>query len=530
MRNYFSFSILKQFFLSRSSLFFILLFLFCFSLIFTPTCSAAQNITKINQWGKSYPKYKNIKKSSIAGTFYPQDKQKLNDFIDGLLNAQEDYINNEHICAMIVPHAGYIYSGPVAAKGYQAIRHTKYKTIIILAPTHYYNLNSAAVFSQEGFQTPLGQIRIDQDFVSKLISSNSGLFQDNPAAFEKEHSIEVQLPFLQKTQSDFKIVPIIIPTISYAFTQSIAQALTSAIGQRQDILLIASTDLSHYHDQVEAKKIDGLSINLILNSRSLELFNCVHKAQAELCGSAAVITLIQIMENLKAGNIQLLKYATSADSNFISNPDITRVVGYASIIFTKPANKNTINQRSKKMLNDTQKKDLLNIARQSIVNIVKNKQKRIVLTDDPVLMEHRGAFVTIYEDNSLRGCIGLIEADQPLIDVVTDMAIQASTKDPRFMPISEQELDIISLEISVMSPIKQISDINQIEVGKHGLIIRKGYNSGLLLPQVATEYHWNTQQFLEQTCVKAGLNKDAWKQNAQIFIFSAEVFGEEELR
>ncbi|MFH1063196.1 MAG: AmmeMemoRadiSam system protein B [Candidatus Omnitrophota bacterium] len=508
--------ILNFYFLSQKPIRLLLtlsyLLFFCgFCLILCPGCLAQNKLE--------------IKLPNVQGVFYPADKAELGQMIDGFLNSASDNKIKAHIYGLISPHAGYVYSGPVAAQNYQAIKNSGYKTIIILAASHYFTLASAAVYSQGVFQTPLGAVPIDQDFAQGLIKNYKNLFARNPDVFEKEHAIEVQIPFLQQTLKDFKIVPIIIPQTSYGLTRSLAQALTQAIGKREDVLIIASSDMSHYHQQETAYKMDQQTLALILNSQPEQLFNCVSLGKNELCGSAAVVTLLQVMKNLQADNIQLLKYATSADSAYVENPDKNRVVGYASIIFTK---KPDSNQGSKIMLNSSQKKELLTVARKSIVNMVKHKQKNIVLSEDQVLLEHRGAFVTIYKNKSLRGCIGLIESDQPLINVVNAMAIQAATRDPRFVPISIDELDKISLEISVMSPIQQITDINQIEVGKHGLIIRQGFNSGLLLPQVATEYNWDREQFLAQTCNKAGLNPDAWKQGAKIFIFSAEVFNEQE--
>lgn len=180
------------------------------------------------------------------------------------------------------------------------------------------------------------------------------------------------------------------------------------------------------------------------------------------------------------------------------------------------------------MLTQTQKSELFSMARKSIRDYLKSGQRQKIQTDDALFLEKRGAFVTLKKSGRLRGCIGRIAADEPLIKVICDMAIEAATADPRFPSVSESELDSIGLEISVMSPIEQITDISKIKVGTHGIIIRKGFASGLLLPQVAAEYGWNTEQFLEQTCVKAGLNRDDWKKGAKIFIFSAEVFGEKE--
>jgi len=232
------------------------------------------------------------------------------------------------------------------------------------------------------------------------------------------------------------------------------------------------------------------------------------------------------MQQYPATAITRLSYATSADT---AGADPDRVVGYSSFIFTQGKDTRTMNTPNSGKFTLSQKKELLSLARKAITEFVQTG-KRITLNNgnDPLFSEHRGAFVTIKIDNELRGCIGRIVADEPLAQVVRDMAIEAATGDPRFPPLQKAELTRISLEISVLSPIAPVTDINDIIVGVHGLIIRKGFNSGLLLPQVASEYHWTREEFLQHTCLKAGLAPDAWKNNASLYSFSAEVFGEEE--
>lgn len=181
------------------------------------------------------------------------------------------------------------------------------------------------------------------------------------------------------------------------------------------------------------------------------------------------------------------------------------------------------------MLTDAQKIKLLEIAKESLENYVKNGKRLTFSSNDPELNQNRGAFVSLTKNGELRGCIGRVVADTPLYQVISDMAIEAATGDPRFYPVKPEELKNIEIEISVLSPIEKINDINIIEAGKHGIIIRKGFHSGLLLPQVATEYDWDRLTFLEQTCQKAGLSKDAWKSGAEIFIFSAQVFSQKSL-
>jgi len=177
-----------------------------------------------------------------------------------------------------------------------------------------------------------------------------------------------------------------------------------------------------------------------------------------------------------------------------------------------------------------ERKQLLALARSTIENYLNSGKISVFETSEPVFLEKRGAFVTLNMHDQLRGCIGRILAEVPLYQAIQEMAIEAALNDPRFRPVSREELKEIEIEISVLSELKRIKDVNEIEVGKHGILLRRGFNSGLLLPQVAGEYNWSKEEFLRHTCFKAGLEGDAWKnKDAQIYIFSAEVFNEGEL-
>lgn len=179
------------------------------------------------------------------------------------------------------------------------------------------------------------------------------------------------------------------------------------------------------------------------------------------------------------------------------------------------------------MLTGSQKKRLLRIARNFIENQIKYKKRLSLDVDDEQLKEKNGAFVTLKINDELKGCIGHIAADAPLYKTVGEMALQAAFGDPRFPSLKEDELEEVEIEISVLSPLEKISDSSKIEVGNHGIFMKKGLSSGLLLPQVATEYGWDRETFLKHTCYKAGLSEDAWKdKDTEIYIFSAEVFSE----
>jgi len=176
------------------------------------------------------------------------------------------------------------------------------------------------------------------------------------------------------------------------------------------------------------------------------------------------------------------------------------------------------------------KKTLIKIARESIASTVNGNMAPEYKIDDATLNTMCGAFVTLHTDGNLRGCIGNITAETPLWETIRNMATESALRDPRFPSVSPRELESVDIEISVLSPLKEIKNLEEIKVGKHGLFIKEGFYHGLLLPQVATDYGWNRIQFLEQTCYKAGLSKNCYRQgDCEIFIFSAIVFGEKDL-
>jgi len=178
-------------------------------------------------------------------------------------------------------------------------------------------------------------------------------------------------------------------------------------------------------------------------------------------------------------------------------------------------------------LSPADKQLLLQVARDSIAAQLKGKAATPVMGTSPVLEEFRGAFVSLHRRGQLRGCIGYIEAVKPLLQTVLEMAPAAAFQDPRFRPLQADELADLEIEISVLTPMRLVKSTDEIEVGKHGLYIVKGLNRGLLLPQVATQYHWDRRTFLEQTCNKAGLPSNAWKDSdTQIFIFRADIFAD----
>ncbi|MDD5195920.1 MAG: AmmeMemoRadiSam system protein B [Candidatus Omnitrophica bacterium] len=475
------------------------------------------------------------KKAEFAGSFYPADKKALDDMLSSFLAEAKIPVTKGRIIGIVSPHAGYIYSGPTAAYGYRVLEKTPFDAIILLAPSHNYGFNGVSIYPKGYFQSPLGNLEIDAELASEFKEIASVQFE--PKYFENEHSLEVQLPFIIKTTTSPKIVPLLFGQLRPGDIEEVVKKIED-ISSRKKILVIASTDLSHYHPYKQAQDIDADTIRFIKNEDYISLLKATANGEGRACGIYPLCVFIAYAK-AKNAQIQILNYNNSGDTA----GDKNTVVGYVSALAFIPDeatpdesnmhNKTQAGQKEVMMvgfaLTNEEKQTLLKIARITLENYLKDskslKQKALAGS----LKEKRGAFVTLTKNGQLRGCIGRIVADKPLYEVVSEMAIEAATGDPRFAPVSYDELKDIHIEISVITPFEKVKNIDEIEVGKHGLMIQKGYYSGLLLPQVPGEYGWDRETFLKHTCLKAGLPPDSYKEpTATLYKFSALVFNEKE--
>ncbi|MBC8473858.1 MAG: AmmeMemoRadiSam system protein B [Candidatus Omnitrophica bacterium] len=467
-----------------------------------------------------------IRRSAVRGAFYPKDKNELIKNVDTYLDNVKKIDLKGRLLAIIVPHAGYVYSGQVAAYGFKELQDLNFKKIIIISPSHYVGFDGISVYNKGSFETPLGLVRIDEELADRLMQK-SERFIFYPESHEKEHAIEVELPFLQRIygKRDFKIVPITMGNPVFEDTKILSDALYDVMDE--ETLLIVSADLSHYHAYDKAVQLDTSGISAIEKLDAEWLLEQLRSGDAEIDAPIAVLGTI-MLANMRSAKAKILKYANSGDVT----GDKSRVVGYSSIAIYIP---DELEKRGEMImkdeyLNKEEKKKLISIARTSILEAVTGESQAAIQVNEARLKEKSGAFVTIKKHSQLRGCIGYIQAVKPLHETVKDVAKSAAINDYRFSPVSKGELGDIELEISVLTPLKRISDVKEIEVGKHGLVMKRGFNSGLLLPQVPTEHNWDKQTFLEHTCLKAGLSKDSWKdESTEIYIFSAEVFSEKDL-
>ena len=443
------------------------------------------------------------KEPSVAGTFYPSDKNTLKEAVEGFLFKAEAKPHSGRLIAIISPHAGYIFSGQVAAYGYKNLKGSSIKRVILIGPSHQVGFKGASVYTKGGFRTPLGLVRINEKLAEDLLNETADV-RFYPEAYEKEHSIEVQLPFLQTVLKDFTIVPILISSPTRQTIEHLVSRLTEIIDEKT--LLIASTDLSHYHDYLKAKEMDSKIIAAIERLSIVDTERLLRNGEAELCGAFPVLIAMEVSRRVGANMGVLFKYANSGDVT----DEKDRVVGYASIgLYNNP-------------VTEGEKKELLKLARDTIAGYVTKGKVPEIEINTPRLKADGAVFVTIKINGLLRGCIGHIQPFTPLYQSVIRNAVAACSSDPRFPPMKEEELKHMDVEISILSPLRPLKDVKNIQIGKHGLFIVKGIQSGLLLPQVATELGWNRDTFLEQVCTKAGLPKDAWK-DAELYVFTAEI-------
>ncbi len=461
-----------------------------------------------------------IKQPNASGQFYPADPQVLSKTLEGLLSEAKSEEIKGDILALILPHAGYEFSGRTAASGYNTIKGRDYDTVILLGPSHFVGFKGAALWPKGAFRTPLGEIPVD-DSVSYSLMLSSPVFFSYPEAFSREHSIEVQLPFLQKILGEFKIVPIVLGQVDFYDCQHISAVISKLIKEKK-CLLIASTDMYHGFNYKEAELIDIYTLSLIKKLNSKELYESIQAEKAMLCGWAAVTVSMLVAEDLGYRQVKVIDYTNSVKVTG-RNQVGEYCVGYSSVVIYKE-----VAEKGGVMLNQKQRRKLLEIARDSIETYLKTGKRLGLSESEPALLEHCGAFVTLRKRNQLRGCIGNIIGNQPLYLTIRDMAVEAAVNDPRFTPVTEEELPEIEIEISVLSPLKQIEDPDEIKMGQHGVLVRKGYRSGVFLPQVATETGWTKEEFLSNLCAhKAGLSPSAWKDpSTEVYIFTAEVFSE----
>jgi AmmeMemoRadiSam system protein B/AmmeMemoRadiSam system protein A len=468
------------------------------------------------------------RRPAVAGQFYPAGREDLDMMMKQLFAKAAPKRNIRNVVAVISPHAGYVFSGEVAASSYNQIDPEKRcENIFVIGSSHYIAFDGASIYSQGDFITPLGKVKVNTILAKDLIKNNN-VFSDRMDAHATEHSLEVQLPFLQyRLKKEITIVPIILGTQSPETCRRIAEALRPYFNPKN--LFVISTDFSHYPSYADAKNVDKATADAICANSAENLVRSlanyerkgIHNLATCLCGWTSVLTLLYMTEGNPDVVFTQIQYKNSGDTEY---GEKDRVVGYNAI--TVSLNERKTGAEFK--LSDNDKKELLAIARKTVEQYVKNRRKPELDEKNlpRSLKVKSGAFVTLRKHGDLRGCIGHFEADKSLYEIVQEMAIASSTQDYRFPPVEPQEIPGLEIEISVLTPMRRVGSIDEIVLGKHGIYIRKGLHSGTFLPQVATETGWTKEEFLGHCAQdKAGIGWNGWK-DAEIFVYEAIVFGE----
>lgn len=466
----------------------------------------------------------------VAGTWYPGTSSELRKQVEEYLSRVPERDSKGQTVAIISPHAGYIYSGQVAAHSFKAVQGQKFDSIIVIGPSHYVPFRGVATYDCAGFRTPLGVIPLDSELIAALMKRESRI-RDLPGVFRQEHSLEAELPFLQVVLPGFKLVPLVIGDPDITTCRWLAEAIVRCT-EGKSVLIVASSDLSHYHSYDVAAEMDQRLLQKIGAMDIEGIDQCLDDRKCEACGQGPIITAMLAAKKLGADRCDILKYANSGD---VTGEKMSPrgVVGYGAARISRPLSYRDRDEAEKKKaginigLTKEERAELHAIARKAIEAGFTSGASisRGVQTASPKLKEPRGAFVTLYRKGELRGCIGQIVPRMPLAEAVAAMAQEAAFRDPRFTPVRSDELDDLKIEISVLTPLKKIDSADEIEVGKHGIVIARNGSVGLLLPQVATEYNWDRNEFLEHCCLKAGLPRNIWQdKQTEIYIFSADVF------
>jgi AmmeMemoRadiSam system protein B/AmmeMemoRadiSam system protein A len=478
-----------------------------------------------------------IRPPAVAGQFYPADPQKLRLAVQQFLDGSA-VIPMEKPIAIIVPHAGYVYSGQICADAYRQVMGRAYDVIVLLGVNHTTpNFSGVSLGDYSSFHTPVGDSQVDTEITSALIAECKDCNRSRDVHVG-EHSIEIQLPFVQMLFPNAKIVPAIIHPPDLKMCARFGEALAKVLRNKQALIVISS-DLSHYPTGVNAAKADRITLTTIAGldpdrvasmMKVLDLPNLETRA----CGEAAILAGLTAAKALGATRAVIAGYANSGD---VLIGDQSRTVGYGAVVLTSgkaPSNIAILDRPAPPSqaapLQNPEKKALLAFARESIRRYL-TTQTVPMPRNFPARMEFpQGVFVTLKKAGQLRGCIGHIPGDVELGHNVGAMALQAAFGDPRFAPVVLSELKDLEIEISALTPMKAIASSDEIVVGRDGVLMSTSGVSAVFLPQVAVENNWNRAEMLDNLCVKAGLSAGCWKRDAKFQVFQAEVFSESQFK
>jgi len=478
-----------------------------------------------------------VRPPAVAGQFYPSNPQTLKIAVQQFL-ADSIEIPMEKPIALLVPHAGLIYSGQICADAYRQVQGRYYDTIVLLGVNHTTpGFSGISLGDYRGFRTPLGDSAVDEDTVSALLAACKDCSR-NREVHAREHSIEIQLPFVQSLFPKARIIPVIIHPPDSTLCARFGSALAKVLKGKQALIVISS-DLAHYPTGENAFKSDRRTLATIAGLDSAKVASMMRVLDypgldTRACGEAAILAGMTAAKKLGATRAVVAGYANSAD---VAIGDEERAVGYGAVVLTTglaPSSTSVLDRSPAPTqatpLQDAEKRALLSFARESIRRYLTTQTLPLARSLPARTQFPQGAFVTLKKSGQLRGCIGHIPGDRALGKTVGAVALQAAFGDSRFSPVERSEVKDLEIEISVLTPMKPVDSVREIVVGRDGVLMCASGTSAIFLPQVAVENKWSREEMLDNLCVKAEQPAGCWKNDARFQTFQAEVFSESQFR
>ena len=479
---------------------------------------------------------KKVMVSPLAGQWFPASERALREDIaercQGLM-----VVRRKNVCAAVVPHAGYRYSGGVAAGVYMRIDPTRYERVIVMGPSHYVSMhNQMSVVDATHFSTPLGELRVDTEFVARM--RKLPFVTCHPEAHAREHSDQIQLPLIQACLSTN--LPVVCVVCGQFDATNLLEAAASFKGLLDDrTLVVASSDFTHYganfgyvpFNKDVVKNLETLDLGIfdLFSKKDVGGFmRRLDETGATVCGRDPLSFLLAMLP--ADAKVERTAYETSGQMTHDTRNSVSYIGALVTGSWSAAAKENKDMKKDSEMLSDEDCARLLGLARETITQASRTGTTRVSGSEPKELTEGmkavRGGFVTLNKHGELRGCIGEIVPRREIWKVVREQALNAAYHDPRFPPVQAEELGLIDIEISLLTPPRPVGSWKEIEIGRHGMVLSKSGHSAVFLPQVAPEQGWNIEETLTHLSLKAGLPADAWRTGAEYLVFEAQVIHE----
>lgn len=464
-----------------------------------------------------------VRPAAVAGSWYPDDARQLASVVEELLSHGAE-LRSGRPRALVVPHAGLHYSGATAARAFATVLPGSYRRVLILAPSHRTPLRGAAVEESTHYETPLGRIALDVE-AAQALGGRRG-FTRTARPFVQEHAIEMELPFVQRRLPEATLLPVLIGEARGDEAEQLARGLAALVDD--ETLVVVSSDFVHYGARYgyvpfsediasRVQEIDRAGVSALVGHDEAGFEAFLDRTGATICGRRPLDILLRLVR--PDWQAELLDYVTSGEMT----KDWTNSVSYVALAYRETATGST-------RLSAAERRTLLAIARHAVEEAAGGRDVGVLpgVEWTERLRQDAAVFVSLHRrrDDRLRGCIGSIAARQPLAEAVAENARAAAIRDPRFDAVRPREVGDLVVEISVLGPCEPVSSVDDIVIGRHGLIVTQAGARGVLLPQVAVLHRWSRESFLENTCRKADLEPDAWRTDAVVERFEAEVFDE----